>query len=146
MERIDWINVKSLESEIAHFITKLTRTNPEVTDEELFHEAASILSFELQQLLACTNINQTEGLLEFLERQDWLQKKRTNGFKQEDQRIVRGPERDNHQNKTERETDYIIKIEIEIRGTDLTIINITDKMKTENTPGETPTRIKLIHV
>lgn len=51
-----------MELEIACFITKLTMVDPDITDEELFQEVLNILVYDLQKVLTCTNISQTEGL------------------------------------------------------------------------------------
>lgn len=70
-----------MKQEAAKFITSLTRINPDIKDEELFEEIVSTLSYDLQKLLFCTNINNTEEFLEFLEKQDSLQGRKENGFR-----------------------------------------------------------------
>lgn len=81
-DKPDWSSVKSLEKEIARFITQVTRVEPNITDEALFQEAVIISPYHLQKLLTCTNLEHTEGLLEFLEKQDRLRVKMNNGSRQ----------------------------------------------------------------
>lgn len=52
-----------MEPEIARFISKLTRTDSNIMDQELFREAMAFLPYDQRRMLACTNHNTTEELL-----------------------------------------------------------------------------------